>query len=629
MRFAAPTTLLACLALLAPAAAQAAPTSAFDGKVPCTTGDDGLTTCSGLANTFDGTTIDVNLVLPAGASAAQDGLPPLLGIYHGWGGSKIGVSTLAGWARKGYAAFSMSDRGWGDSCGGQSTTRVTGNCANGYNHLLDTRYEVRDAQTLIGQLADEGLIDGRRVGATGGSYGGGMSMALAALKDRVMLPDGRLIPWTSPKRGLPMRIAAAAPDIPWTDLAYALAPNGRNLDYLASNPYGDRVGVPKLTFISGLYATGLASSNYALPGQDPDADLTKWYALTMAGDSVFTDSNPLVVDMLDELRTHHSSYYIPVGDGPAPLLISNGWTDDLFPVDEALRFYNRTRDAFPKADISLFFSDHGHQRGQNKAADQAELARRQADWFASHLLGDKKVEPLRGVEALTTTCPKSAPSGGPYYARTWAALAPGEVRLGDAAAQTIVSPGGPTIGQAFDPIAGGGACATAPGTDQQGVANYRLPVGADGFTLMGSPTIVARLTAPLANDQVAARLLDVGPDGNETLVARGLYRPDVSASPLQQVWQLHPQGWRFAPGHTVKLELLGNDAPYGRPSNLQAPVTVSDLQLRLPVLEKPGSSAGVVAPAPKVLPDGATLTPDAARAQKQARRARARLRARR
>ena len=51
------------------------------------------------------------------------------------------------------------------------------------------------------------------------------------------------------------------------------------------------------------------------------------------------------------------------------MLISNGWTDDLFPPDEAIRFYNRTRTKHPGTPISLIFTDHGHQRGQNKDAD--------------------------------------------------------------------------------------------------------------------------------------------------------------------------------------------------------------------------------------------------------------------
>jgi dienelactone hydrolase len=594
-------TLVAALALTSSASA-AAPTAAFDGEVPCAPGTEalaGMTVCSGLATTFDGTTIDVNLVLPA-----SDEPLPLVGVYHGWGGSKVGAGSLAKWARDGYAAFSMSDRGWGNSCGGQSQTRLTPACAKGYNHLLDTRYEVRDAQTLIGRLADEGLADPQRIGATGGSYGGGMSMALAALKNRTMLPDGRLIPWVSPAKELPMRIAAAAPEIPWTDLAYALQPNGRFLDYLADNPYGTRLGVPKTSFVAGLYALGAATSNYAPPGADPDADLHKWFALTNAGEAPLYDSNPLAIDIVEELRAHHSSYGIDPSVAPAPLLISNGWTDDLFPPDEAIRFYNRTRAAYPDAPISLFFLDYGHQRGQNKAADVAHLKAAQDEWFARYLKGDRSVHPFDGVQAITQTC-GDRPGDGPYAAESWDALSPGEVRFASPGQQVIATSGSPLVAQPFDPITGGGACASTASDDQAGVATYRLPAATgDGYTLLGTPTIVASLTAPLAESQVAARLLDVAPDGTQTLVARGVYRPDMSTAPKQQVWQLHANGWHFAEGHVAKLELLASDFPYARVSNLQTPIVVQDLELRLPTLEKAGKADGVSAPAPYVIPAG-------------------------
>jgi predicted acyl esterase len=128
---------------------------------------------------------------------------------------------------------------------------------------------------------------------------------------------------------------------------------------------------------------------------------------------------------------------------------------------------------------------------------------------------------------------------------------------------------------------------------------------------MGSPTIVADIDSLGPTSQVAARLLDVAPDGTETLVARGIYRPDVNSglTPTRQVFQLHPDGWKFAPGHVAKLELLPNDAPYDRPSNGQLPVTVSNLQLRLPVLEQPNNTT-ILKPAPKVVPAGYTLARD-------------------
>jgi hypothetical protein len=51
-----------------------------------------------------------------------------------------------------------------------------------------------------------------------------------------------------------------------------------------------------------------------------------------------------------------------------------------------------------------------------------------------------------------------------------------------------------------------------------------------------------------------------------------------------------------------KLELLGQDSPYARTSNGQFSISVSGLQLRLPVHEQPGSSPVVSSPRPPVKP---------------------------
>src|SRR3954468_4999635 len=614
-RWPAALAMVLSTAALAPAA-QAADTVFPGVDIGCApqAAQGGIRFCQGdtdhLVPSFDGAPVDVNVALPP---AGEPGPYPLLGMFHGWGGSKLGLKEMAAWAKRGYAVFSMSDRGFGDSCGGTSSTRTSAECQSvGYNHLLDSRYEVHDAQYLISLLADQGLVDGRRVGATGGSYGGGMSMALAALKDRVMTPSGALVPWTSPK-GKPMRIAAAAPEIPWTDLSNSLMPNGHTLDYaIAGDGYGPRTGVMKATFVTGLFATGLAASNYAPPQTDPEADLYTWFAATAAGDPY--DQNPLTQQVLTELQRHHSSYYIDDSEAPAPLLISNGFTDDLFPVDEAVRFYNRTKAHWPDAYVGMFHLDYGHQRGQGKAADTAILHARQQAFFDHFLLGKGDLPPTdQTVQAMTQTCPKTAASGGPYSAATWAGLAPGEVRFDSDAQQVVADPGDPREGQAFDPIAGPGACATAadPG-DVPGTGVYRLPAAAGGgYTLLGAATIIAHIRSASPTDQIVARLLDVAPDGNETLVARGTYRPNLAPeTPSQQVFQLHPGAWQFDTGHVAKLELLTADVPYARPSNGQAPMLVSKLELRLPVHDQPGSAPGVVAPAPKYVPQGYALAPD-------------------
>ena len=598
----------ALLALAFAPNAQAAVPSVFGGDVACDAdaANGNVRLCSGQTETWDGTGIDVNVILPP--EAQGDGPFPAIGIFHGWGGTKIGVNARTrSWAERGYAVFSMSDRGWGQSCGASDLPDRLDPavCGAGYNHLMDTRYEVRDAQHFLGLLADENRVVPDRIGATGGSYGGGISMALDALKDRVMMPDDSLVPWTSPG-GKPMRIAVAAPEIPWTDLAYSLTPHGRTLDYVADNTYrgpnGDYpIGVAKQSYIAGLYGVGQATSNYAPPGTDPDADLTTWFTGINAGEPY--ESNPIVDanDLIDEITTHHSSYYIPRdGTAPAPLLISNGWTDDLFPADEAIRFYNRTRTEFPGADVSLYFLDYGHARGQGKDEDEEKLHATQETWF-DHYLKDEGSKPAQGATAITQTCPGDAPSAGPITAPTWDELSPGEIRLVDSATKTI-APGAsdPQSNQAFDPIAGGGACATAAGGDQQGAASYRLP-GDRAFTLLGPPTVIADIeTASPDTTQVAARLLDVSPEGEATLVARGLYRPDAEG---RQVFQLHANAWRFEEGHVAKLELLPNDAPYGRASNGQGPVTVENLELRLPTRERAGE------PAPAVLPPGTEPAP--------------------
>ena len=134
------------------------------------------------------------------------------------------------------------------------------------------------------------------------------------------------------------------------------------------------------------------------------------------------------------------------------------------------------------------------------------------------------------------------------------------------------------------------------------MASYRLPAATgSGYTLLGSPTVIANLNVTGKFGYIAERLLDVNPATNtETLVARGLYRINDNAPDGLQVFQLHPGAWHFAAGHVPKLELLGQDTPYSRPSNGVFAISVADLQLRLPVHESPGSNPAVGQPQPNV-----------------------------
>jgi predicted acyl esterase len=642
--------LLAALAVVvamvvAPAMAQAEINSVFvqgAEEVTCEPSTGGIRACEGIAHSWDGTKIDVNVFLPP----EGEGPFPLIGDFHGWGAAKQGLNTKAlkapeagkatplseqadpriqKWAEEGYAVFSMSDRGWGLSCGLYDPDQNALECKQGWNHLMDDRYEVRDAQYLMSLLAEEGLAQPTKIGVTGVSYGGGISIALGALRNRQMEEDGTLVPWTSPD-GTPMEIAAAVPQWAWSDISYSLAPNGRNLDYVTNSPYRGPtgklpIGVMKFSYTEGLYKTGAEVGRYSPSKFD---SIPLWRERFRGGDPYSAGGTDEIVE---ELSTYHSAFGIDPSVQPAPMLLQNGWNDDLFPVDEALRYYQRTRAQYPGDPISLAFADFGHSRSQNKAADVAAFNVRLEAWFAHYLKGQGSA-PSSSVEARTTTCPSSAASEGPYTASDWAGLQPGEVRLQSNAPQVIghraaaeeqktaeegfvnpakFNPVSATFDPIIGPIIGKTVCSSVPDTEQPQSANYRLGAApAGGYTLMGSPTIIANIDVPSPNSEIAARLVDVSPEGTETLIARGLYRPEGGLQ--QMVFQLHPQAYHFAAGHVAKLELLSSDNPYGRWSNLQTNVTVNSLELRLPVNDQPGALGGLVqAPAQKVVPAGYTL----------------------
>ncbi len=153
--------------------------------------------------TFDGVPLDADVTLPA---KAMDRFPTIV-MMHGYGGSKTNFESRASpaghynnnfYAQQGYAVLTYSARGCGNSCGGGPSGDHSGPCGQGYIRLADTRYEARDTQYLLGLLADQGITKPKSIGVTGISYGGGQSMELAFLRDKIRKTDGTLAPWRSP-----------------------------------------------------------------------------------------------------------------------------------------------------------------------------------------------------------------------------------------------------------------------------------------------------------------------------------------------------------------------------------------------------------------------------------------------
>jgi predicted acyl esterase len=545
------------------------PTSSLEQRVP----------------SFDGVPLDADVTLPP----TGEGPFPAIVMLHGWSGSKSSfeASTPEGdgnetydynnvyYAQHGYAVLNYSARGWGNSCGSVQS-RTTSGCSEGWIRLADQRYEARDTQYLLGLLADEKIVKPTTIGVTGISYGGGQSIELAFLKNRIRLPDGEFAPWRSPK-GKAMAIKAAYPRWPWSDLVNALEPNGRFLDSEVAPPGQsyEPIGVEIQSYVSGLFAEGQAGGYVAPPGADPEADLSKWFALVDAGEPYGLEAEAIAHQIYD----YHSG--ISLAGAPAPMLLQSGWTDELFPPEQSLRAYNRA--LAERSYAALQIGDLGHSRGSNKLGEDHAFQEQAAAFFAYRLKREGSEPRAGSVTAYTTTCPAGEPAGGPYTALKWSRLHPHTVTFGSATAQTFTSAGGnPTIAAAFDPIAGTSeACKSVSAETEPDTANYTTT--STGFTLMGMPTVTADVAVTGLYGEIAARLWDVTPGGEQRLVSRGVYR--LGEGQQGQIsFQLHGNGYTFPAGDTVKLQLLGRDAPYYRASNGTFSIEAKSVSVTLPTL---------------------------------------------
>ena len=538
--------------------------------------------------TFDGVPLDADVTLPE----TGEGPFPTIVMLHGWGGSKSDFEATSPegdgnetfdynnvyFAQHGYAVLNYTARGWGRSCGTKESREAneTG-CKEGWIRLADQRFEAHDAQYLLGVLADEKITNPRKIGTTGISYGGGQSIELAYLKNRIRKANGEFAAWTSPS-GKKMQIAAAFPRWPWSDLVDALTPNGRFLDteiaplHQSYEPFGVEIQ----SYTAGLFALGETGGYYAPEGMDPEADLPKWFAVTNAGEPVNAEDEAIA----KQLYTYHQGYGMPLEGKPSPLLLESGWTDALFPVEQSLRAYNQVRSL--KGYAALMFGDLGHSDGSNKVNTDHAFQEKGAAFFGKYLKSEGAAPASGSVTAYTQTCPQSAPGGGPFTATTWAKLPKHTLTFGSEAAQTFTSAGGnPTIAAEYDPIVNSNACKSIKSESETDTATYTTV--SKGFTLMGLPKVTATVKTTGLYGEIAARLWDVSPGGEQTLISRGIYRLTENQTGTI-TFELHGNGYEFPAGHTVELQLLGRDVPYYRASNFTFTVEVSKLAVTLPTL---------------------------------------------
>ncbi|MHB1537400.1 MAG: CocE/NonD family hydrolase [Solirubrobacteraceae bacterium] len=551
----------------------------------------GVRFCEGNGSTqrvpsWDGVPLDVNVTLPNPAEHGAGPYPTIV-MLHGYGGSKTELESTKPegngnesfdynndyFAQHGYAVVNYTARGFGKSCGILESKAPE--CeAHGFIHLADQRYEARDTQYLLGLLVEEGIAKPGALGVTGISYGGGQSITLAYLKNRIRCagpPDetyaglgadpckgqaeNAFVPWETPRTKQKLEIDAAYARWPWSDIATSLVPNGRFLEYEpktfaqdGASGTSSPIGVPITSYEQALYSGGALGLGY----YEPITGSLEWnLSLALLLFDHPEQENPMDQALINGLSAYHGGFALASSQAPAPLLMQSGWNDDLFPPKESLRVYNSVRERYGHGSyVALQFGDVGHSRSTNGPIQDQYFNAQGAAFFEEKLDGkagatveDKVAKtavtaPAAGqATTFTTTCgePQSESESGPYVGGSWQALQRGVVKFSSTTPQVVSNPASPEdslVGAEFDPILQEGrlgktpeklnvkstpeppkACRAISAIEPKGTASYFEPV-TETITMMGLPTIEAKISVSgteRGNGQLDARLWVVHP----------------------------------------------------------------------------------------------------------------------
>ncbi|MGW3229631.1 alpha/beta fold hydrolase [Kitasatospora sp. NPDC001095] len=470
---------------------------------------------------------------------------PAVLLAHGFGGSKEGQRERAEQlARQGYAVLTWSARGFGHSGG-----RIGLNAPD---------REVEDVRHLVDWLAQrpEVRLDAPgdpKVGITGASYGGAVSL-LASAYDH--------------------RIDAVATQITWWNLADALFPQG-------VQGSGAADGVFKKLWAGIFFTTGAAGdlgpsgeapreSGGAEPKTDGPVGCGRFLeSLCRMYDRVATagHADPEAVALLE--RSSPSSVAAQL---KAPTLVVQGQQDSLFPLDQGDRIARAV--AANGAPVAVDWFAGGHDGGTDTSA---RVDDRVTAWFDHHLKGRGndtgaafRVTRTGGLDStgfqavLRGATADRYPGLGGTGSRT-VELTGGERSLanppGGAPPGISTLPGVGALSQAAS--LGAGLSLDFPG---QNAAFDSAPLDSP-LHLTGQPTVPVRVTADRPDAVLFAKLYDVGPDGKAVL-------PQQLAAPLRVTGAdagrtvtvaLPTVDHTFPAGHRVRLVLASTDLAYASP----------------------------------------------------------------
>ncbi|MFE2424461.1 CocE/NonD family hydrolase [Streptomyces hokutonensis] len=311
--------------------------------------------------------VDADLYRPTGVDRAHPA--PAVLATNGFGGSKSDGSTDAigrTFAGRGYVGLVYSGLGFGKS-GCLISLDDPGIDAAAASGLVDFLAGTRAADD--GTRADFVTLDAKgdpRVGMIGGSYGGAVQLATAAVDHRV---------------------DALVPMVTWHDLAYSLDPNNG----------GSVPGVFKWQWTNGFYLMG-ESQPLTVPGLDPTRinSLTCVHFVSKACDLIRTLNSGSCPETTtaDVLEYAHSvspvSYLNRV---EAPTLLVQGQADSLFNLNEATATYRTLKTQGTTA--KMIWQSWGHSGGAVAGEldlgrgdlESSYVGRRIAAWFDRYLRG--------------------------------------------------------------------------------------------------------------------------------------------------------------------------------------------------------------------------------------------------
>jgi ABC-2 type transport system ATP-binding protein len=478
-------------------------------------------------------TLDTTFYTPSN----RHGRVPAVLIAHGFGGSKDDVREQAeGLTRHGYAVLAWSARGFG-----RSTGQIT---------LDSPDYDVKDVRQLVDWLARRPEIQldksgDPRVGITGASYGGAISLLAAAYDSR---------------------INATVPQITWYDLADSLFPNASG-----AGPAG---GVFKKLWAGIFFGGGAASGSGGCGRFLP--------SLCAMYQKVAETGRP-TADAIATLR--RSSPSSVAGRIHAPTLLIQGQTDSLFPFDQA----DSNARAITAAPVTLLWYQGGHDGGEPETARLDGAVR---DWFDRYLNGgrstpaDFTVTRSGGIDSSTQQQRISAATSARYPGLSGSALRTLPLT---GPAQTVQNPAGgspaalsalPGFGalSIFDTLpggggtggtAGGGLGLDAPG--QQAVFDS-APLS-QALRLTGAARVRIHTSAPAT---LFGKIYDVGSDGRVALTRRLAAPLTISRNDADPVVSLPPMDYRFDRGHRIRIVLATTDMGFAtpaKPASYQVSVT--------------------------------------------------------